>query len=199
MTRLASTHPAARSRTATLRQLLTHTSGPPNNLVFAYRPDRLDPLQFAVQACTGSSFRETLANQLDRLAMVDSVPGPDVIHLAPAADGFPDSLGGRAIHERARTARDPVCRHLGVPLLRDDVDAGERSDFHRCLTSRSSSWRSGRACSCAPTPSRSPGARHSIETASRCRTVSAGSCRATTARRLSGSSAPVKTAHRRWR
>jgi CubicO group peptidase (beta-lactamase class C family) len=75
---------------ATLRQLLTHTSGPPGNLVFAYRPDRLDPLQFAVQACTGVSFRETLANQLDLLAMVDSVPGPDVIHLVPAADGFPD-------------------------------------------------------------------------------------------------------------
>jgi CubicO group peptidase (beta-lactamase class C family) len=77
---------------ATLRQILSHTSGPPNNLVFSYRPDRLDPLQFAVQACTGSSFRETLANQLDRLAMVDSVPGPDVIHLPPSADGFPDPL-----------------------------------------------------------------------------------------------------------
>jgi CubicO group peptidase (beta-lactamase class C family) len=77
---------------ATLGQLLSHTSGPPNNLVFAYRPDRLDPLQFAVQACTGSSFRETLANQLDRLAMVDSVPGPDVIHVAPSADGFPDPV-----------------------------------------------------------------------------------------------------------
>jgi CubicO group peptidase (beta-lactamase class C family) len=75
---------------ATLRQILSHTSGPPDNLVFAYRPDRLDPLQFAVQACTGYSFREVLANQLDRLAMVDSVPGPDVIHLAPFADGYPN-------------------------------------------------------------------------------------------------------------
>ena len=75
---------------ATLRQLLSHTSGPPDNLVFAYRPDRLDPLQFAVQACTGYSFREVLANQLDRLAMVDSVPGPDVIHIDPFADGYPN-------------------------------------------------------------------------------------------------------------
>src|ERR1700722_16313615 len=75
---------------ATLRQLLTFTSGPPGNLVFAYNPSRLAPLQFAVQACPGVSFRETLANQLDLLAMVDSVPGPDIIHLMPAADGFPD-------------------------------------------------------------------------------------------------------------
>ena len=77
---------------ATLGQLLSHTSGPPDNLVFAYSPARLDPLASAVQACTGSSFRETLANQLDRLAMVDSVPGPDVINLPPSADGFPDPV-----------------------------------------------------------------------------------------------------------
>jgi CubicO group peptidase (beta-lactamase class C family) len=77
---------------ATLRQILSHTSGPPDNLVFAYRPDRLAPLTSAVQACTDASFRETLANQLDRLAMADSVPGPDVIHLVPAADGFPNPL-----------------------------------------------------------------------------------------------------------
>jgi CubicO group peptidase (beta-lactamase class C family) len=76
---------------ATLGQLLSHTSGPPDSLVFAYRPGRLAPLTSAVEACTGVSFRETLANQLDRLAMVDSVPGPDVIHLMPSADGFPDS------------------------------------------------------------------------------------------------------------
>jgi CubicO group peptidase (beta-lactamase class C family) len=77
---------------ATLRQILSHTSGPPDNLVFAYRPDRLAPLTSAVEACTGDSFRETLASQLDRLAMVDSVPGPDVIHLVPSADGFPPPL-----------------------------------------------------------------------------------------------------------
>jgi CubicO group peptidase (beta-lactamase class C family) len=82
--------PASSEPNATLRQLLTFTTGPPGNLVFAYNPNRLDPLQFAVQACTGVSFRESLANQLDLLAMVDSVPGPDVIHLMPAADGFPD-------------------------------------------------------------------------------------------------------------
>jgi CubicO group peptidase (beta-lactamase class C family) len=74
---------------ATLRQILTHTSGPSDNLVFAYRPERLDPLKFAVSACTGASFRETLANQLIRLAMVDSVPGPDIVHLAPPTEDIP--------------------------------------------------------------------------------------------------------------
>ena len=74
---------------ATLRQVLTHTSGPPDGLVFAYRPERLAPLTIAVRQCTGDSFRETLANLFERLAMRDSVPGADVIHLAPPAEGIP--------------------------------------------------------------------------------------------------------------
>jgi CubicO group peptidase (beta-lactamase class C family) len=75
---------------ATIRQLLTHTSGAGGNAVFAYRPERLAPLWRAVRACTDNSFRETLANQLNRLAMVHSVPGPDVINLRPPAEGIPD-------------------------------------------------------------------------------------------------------------
>src|SRR5262249_44945849 len=62
---------------ATIEQILTHTSGPPTNLVFSYRPERLAPLMRAIRACAGGSYRKTLANLLDRLAMVDSVPGPD--------------------------------------------------------------------------------------------------------------------------
>src|SRR5947208_12296417 len=74
---------------ATLRQVLTHTSGPSDNLVFAYRPERLAPLTIAVRQCTGDSFRETLANLFERLAMSNSVPGADVIHIAPPAEGIP--------------------------------------------------------------------------------------------------------------
>jgi hypothetical protein len=59
--------------------------------VFAYRPDRLGPLTSAIQACTGDSFRETLAKLHNRLAMVDSVPGPDVVQLVPPADGLDGS------------------------------------------------------------------------------------------------------------
>ena len=68
----------------TLRQILTHTS---DGSSFSFRPDRLDVLSPVVRSCTNDSFRETLANQLDRLAMVDSVPGPDVINIVPPAEG----------------------------------------------------------------------------------------------------------------
>jgi CubicO group peptidase (beta-lactamase class C family) len=68
----------------TLRQLLRHTT---ENSTFSYRPDHFDVLSPIIRTCTGDSFRETLANQLDRLAMVDSVPGPDVINIVPPAEG----------------------------------------------------------------------------------------------------------------
>jgi CubicO group peptidase (beta-lactamase class C family) len=81
--------PSSPEPDATIRQLLTHTSGSPENLVFAYRPQRLDPLQAAVRACTENSFRESLANKLAELVMFDSVPGPDVVGLMPPAAGIP--------------------------------------------------------------------------------------------------------------
>jgi len=74
---------------ATVRQVLTHTSGPPDNLVFDYRPERLGPLASVMRACSADSFRETVANLLGRLAMTDSVPGPDVVRLTPPAEGIP--------------------------------------------------------------------------------------------------------------
>lgn len=76
---------------ATIRQLLSHTSPGPGGESFAYRPERLESLRGVVRECTGDSFRETLANLLDRLAMRDSVPGPDVVTLAPPAEGIPDA------------------------------------------------------------------------------------------------------------
>jgi CubicO group peptidase (beta-lactamase class C family) len=72
-----------------IRQILNHTSGPADRLAFAYRPARLEALAPVVKACTGDSFRETVANQLERLAMIDSVPGPDSIRLTPPAAGMP--------------------------------------------------------------------------------------------------------------
>jgi CubicO group peptidase (beta-lactamase class C family) len=74
---------------ATLRQLLSHTSGPSAALTFNYRPERLDPLSAVIKACEGDSHRETTANLLERLAMVNSVPGPDILTLAPPAEGVP--------------------------------------------------------------------------------------------------------------
>lgn len=74
---------------ASLRQLLTHTSGPPGNLTFAHRPERLAPLWPILRTCTVDSYRETFANLLARLAMNDSVPGANIIHVVPPAEGVP--------------------------------------------------------------------------------------------------------------
>jgi CubicO group peptidase (beta-lactamase class C family) len=73
---------------ATIRQLLTHTTGT-STLSFNYRPERIDAVAAAVKACMDDSFRETTANLLERLAMVNSVPGPDVLALVPPAEGIP--------------------------------------------------------------------------------------------------------------
>jgi CubicO group peptidase (beta-lactamase class C family) len=63
---------------ATVAQLLTHTSGPPTSLTFSYNVARLEPLKLLMPACFDRSFRQAFKNLLlDRLAMVDSVPGPD--------------------------------------------------------------------------------------------------------------------------
>ena len=77
-------------RDATIRQLLTHTSGAPNSLTFALRPERLAPLWPIVRACAVDSYRETFADLLTRLGMFDSVPGPNIIHVVPPAEGVPD-------------------------------------------------------------------------------------------------------------
>ncbi len=90
--RLGQFEPGSPDANVTIRQALSHTSGAPGNLVFAYRPERLDPLAAAVRDCTDSSYRETLATLLVRLAMMDSVPGPDVVDLVPPAEGVPDAL-----------------------------------------------------------------------------------------------------------
>lgn len=78
--------PDSSDANATIRQVLSHTFDGP---VFVYRPERLEPLARAVRACTDDSFRETLANLLERLAMIDSVPGPDIVHPELLTEGIP--------------------------------------------------------------------------------------------------------------
>ena len=90
---------------ASIRQILTHTSGTAERLIFDYRPERLELLRFAIRACTGDSFRETFANLLHRLAMIDSVPGVDAPSLVPPAEGIPDpSAAERYVHVLQRLA-----------------------------------------------------------------------------------------------
>jgi D-alanyl-D-alanine carboxypeptidase len=73
----------------TLRQVLTHTSGPADNLTYSYRPDRLEPFTRVIRACAIDSFRKRLSSSLEQLAMMDSVPGADAPGLVPPAEGIP--------------------------------------------------------------------------------------------------------------
>ena len=76
-TPIRSFSPGSPDAAATVGQILSHTSGDPNDPAFSYRPDRLNVLAPVVSTCTGMSFRRAVAAMLDRLAMFDSMPGPD--------------------------------------------------------------------------------------------------------------------------
>jgi CubicO group peptidase (beta-lactamase class C family) len=114
--RVSEFKPSSPDADATIGQLLAHTSGAPENLVFDYRPERLAPLSLAIRRCTGDSYRETLANLLEQLAMIDSVPGPDITRLPPTAEGIPTPA---AVQRYART--------LGLLATPYAVDAQRRS------------------------------------------------------------------------
>lgn len=105
---------------ATIRQLLTHTTGT-STLSFSYRPDRIDAVAAAVKACTDDSFRETTANMLERLAMVNSIPGPDVLALVPPAEGIPTPS--------ERIAYATVLEHLAVPYFVDGSRRAVQAQF----------------------------------------------------------------------
>jgi CubicO group peptidase (beta-lactamase class C family) len=77
---------------STIADVLSQTTRTPSGLVFNYQPNRLDPMRFVVRACTGNSFRETTAALLDRLAMIDSVPGMDAMTLIAPAEGVTDTV-----------------------------------------------------------------------------------------------------------
>ena len=90
-TRIGQLVPGAPEPDATIRQLLSHTSGAPDALTFSYRPERLAPLASVVSSCAGGmggSFRSAIVAKLDQLAMRDSVPGPDVVNLGPSDPGM---------------------------------------------------------------------------------------------------------------
>lgn len=105
---------------ATLRDILTHVSGAADNPVFTYRPERIEPLALAIRACTGDSFRENLSNLLARLAMRDSVPGSDVVRLAPPAEGIP----GPEVERYASTLE-----RLAIPYVVDQSGRASPSQY----------------------------------------------------------------------
>jgi CubicO group peptidase (beta-lactamase class C family) len=85
--------PSSPDAGATIRQLLTHTTAGPNGLAFSYRPERLAPVAAAVAGCADSTFRWGMYHFIfESMAMVDSVPGSDVVQLTPPAERFPASV-----------------------------------------------------------------------------------------------------------
>jgi CubicO group peptidase (beta-lactamase class C family) len=106
---------------ATIAHLLTHTSVGPDGLAFTYSLERLAPLWRAVRACTNDSYRETLADLLDRLAMRDAVPGPDAVRLPPGAEGQFEP----ATVERYRA----VLERLATPYAVDSRGRASRSEY----------------------------------------------------------------------
>lgn len=71
---------------ATFRELLSHTSRTAGRLTFTYRPERLDALAAIVRRCEGATYRSATAQLLARTAMINSVPGPDVLSVLPPPD-----------------------------------------------------------------------------------------------------------------
>jgi CubicO group peptidase (beta-lactamase class C family) len=106
---------------ASVRQLLTHTSGAPDNLTFLLRPERLAPLWPIVRVCAVDSYRETFATLLHRLAMFDSVPGPDMLTIAPPAEGIPDPI------DVERYAA--VLQRRAIPYFVDDEGRASQSSY----------------------------------------------------------------------
>jgi D-alanyl-D-alanine carboxypeptidase len=80
--------PNSPDASATIGQLLTHTTAGPKGLTFAYRLDRLATVAPAIAACTDSTFRWGMSSFFDHWAMVGSVPGSDVAQLKAPAEGF---------------------------------------------------------------------------------------------------------------
>jgi CubicO group peptidase (beta-lactamase class C family) len=101
---------------ATIRQVLSHTAA---DGTFKYQPERIALLTPPLGACSGA-FREQMAGILDILAMSDSVPGADVVQLAPSSSG----IFTTATLDRYRS----VMSRLAAPYA---VDAAGRATLSR--------------------------------------------------------------------
>ena len=65
--------------TATLRDLLSHRQAPPQGEPFFYNPDRYNQLTTVMEWCAPQPYRKSVSHRiLNRLAMIDSVPGTDL-------------------------------------------------------------------------------------------------------------------------
>ena len=91
---------------ATVRQVLAMASDSPAGSRYHYDGDRFAALTTVVEACTRTSFRQALRLEiLDRVAMLDSVPGQDLETPSAAAAGFDEGTLARYRSVIARLAK----------------------------------------------------------------------------------------------
>jgi len=97
--------PSSPDANATVAQVLTHTSGAAGNLTFNYNTARLSSLRFVVETCTGMTFRQAFRATIERLGMMDSVPGPDAASTTLSnADVAPPDTARRYVDVLGRLA-----------------------------------------------------------------------------------------------
>jgi CubicO group peptidase (beta-lactamase class C family) len=111
--------PLAPDPPATLRQVLSHTSGPTGS--FRYDTGRFALLTSVVEGCTSLPFRRALAQRiLEPAAMFESIPGRDVQALG--ADGEP------LFSETVRARYTAVLARMAVPYKVDKRGRATRAE-----------------------------------------------------------------------
>lgn len=105
----------------TLRQVLSHTSTEGPNGAFAYNTERFGLTTPAIEHCAPQPYRKSVAHRvLNRLAMIDSVPGTD---LASPDLVLPDGLFDAADLDRYRR----VLQRIAVPYRVDSKGRADRT------------------------------------------------------------------------
>lgn len=105
---------------ATVRQVLAMASDPTSGSTYRYDGDRFGAaLTPVVEACTGSTYRMAIATQiLDRLGMMDSVPGHDLETATAGSAAFGAETLSRYRAALTRLAKPYIVRD-GQPSLSD--------------------------------------------------------------------------------
>jgi CubicO group peptidase (beta-lactamase class C family) len=108
----------------TLRQLLSHTSTEGPGGTFAYSPERFAQISTAVEHCAPQPYRKSVAHRvLNRLAMVDSVPGTDLANAdLPLPEGLFDATD---LDRYRRVLKD----RMAVPYRVDSKGRAERTSL----------------------------------------------------------------------
>ena len=111
----------AKVEEATLRQVLTHAAPGATGDTFKYDPARYAELTYAIEWCAPQSYRKSVSHRiLQRLGMVDSVPGTDLSN--PTV--VPEEMWDPAILERYQR----VLEKIAVPYKVDKKGKATRAD-----------------------------------------------------------------------